>query len=136
MPVCSAAYQQVQLAQTFESKQCKNRHHLSLGLRRLNWASGRSAPPHLGSAAAAGVLMQKAKLPSVFQYTVFTLALPPAGMQDSLGLGWSCCEECHCCSRHILPGSPPQSRGEDTHWQPYFKFQAISAVFSSVNATE
>lgn len=33
-------------------------------------------------------------------------------------------------------GSPPQSRGEDTHWQAYFKFQAISAVFSSVNANE
>lgn len=36
-----------------------------------------------------------------------------------LGPAWCHCKECPCCSRHILPGNPPQSRGKETHWQHY-----------------
>lgn len=95
---------------------------------------GRPTPSLTWECWAPGILWQEGKLPRAFQHTEFTF--PRAGVPGSLGLGWCHCKECPCCSRNILPGSPPQSRGKDTHWQHYFRFHAISAVFSSVNGTE
>lgn len=93
-----------------EQKPCQpGPQKANLGVRQVH------TQPHLGSAAAPGVLLQKEKLPSRFQYTVFTVTFPPAGVQDSSCLGWCHCEERHSCSRHVPPRKPTTvKRGRHT----------------------